>query len=54
MSEQDKAYFARRAAEEAERALEADDPSAQSVHRRMQRIYTEKASIGERDRQPIV
>lgn len=48
MSEHDKGYFARRAAEEAELALATDDPDAQAVHRRLQRAYTERASVGER------
>ncbi|MEA1071052.1 hypothetical protein [Sphingomonas sp. LY160] len=49
MSERDKSYFARRAAEEAERALETTDPQAQEAHRRLQRAYTERASIGDRE-----
>lgn len=48
MSEHDKSYFARRAAEEAELALTATDPDAQDAHRRLQRAYTERASVGER------
>ncbi|HTK59219.1 MAG TPA: hypothetical protein VL336_09585 [Sphingomicrobium sp.] len=48
MSEYDKSYFARRAAEEAELALSAEDPDAAESHRRLQRAYTERASIGER------
>ena len=48
MSEYDKGYFARRAAEEAELALATDDPDAAEAHRRLQRAYTERASVGER------
>jgi hypothetical protein len=48
MSEYDKSYFARRAAEEAELALTATDPDAAESHRRLQRAYIERASIGER------
>ena len=55
MSEYDKGYFARRAAEEAELALIAGDPDAEAAHRRLQRAYIERASVGERpglDEQP--
>jgi hypothetical protein len=48
MSEQDKGYFARRAAEEAEQALSATNPKARESHLRLQRVYTERASIGDR------
>jgi hypothetical protein len=49
MSDRDKSYYARRAAEEAELAESAADPSAQAAHRRLQRAYTERASIGDRE-----
>jgi hypothetical protein len=49
MSDRDKSYYARRAAEEAELAESAADPSAQAAHRRLQRAYTERASIGARE-----
>jgi hypothetical protein len=52
MAIEDKSYFARRAAEEAELALLAEDPSAAAAHRRLQRGYTERASVGEREQQP--
>lgn len=52
MSEYDKSYFARRAAEEAELALTAADPDAAESHRRLQRAYTERASVGERATEP--
>ena len=48
MSDRDKSYFARRAAEEAENAQAASDPLAQAAHRRLQRAYTERASVGDR------
>jgi len=48
MSEQDRMYFANRAAEEEMRASEAKDPLAAEAHRKMQRAYVERASIGER------
>jgi hypothetical protein len=48
-SESSRTYFARRAAEEQERATEAADPVAAEVHRRLQRVFVERASVGERD-----
>lgn len=48
MSEFDKSYYVRRAAEEAELALTATDPDAEAAHRRLQRAYTERASVGDR------
>jgi len=52
MRDHDKSYFARRAAEGADLALAAADPEAQEAHRRLQRAYTERASIGERVSEP--
>ena len=52
MSEYDKGYFARRAAEEAELALAASDADAADKHRRLQRAYIERASVGERTVEP--
>ena len=52
MSEYDKSYFARRAAEEAELAIAASDPDAAETHRRLQRAYIERASVGERLTEP--
>jgi hypothetical protein len=52
MAIEDKGYFARRAAEEAELALAAEDPAAAAAHRKLQRSYTERASMGERQMQP--
>jgi len=48
MNEKDRIYFARRAAEEEELALAASDPAVSSAHRRMQRAYLERASVGGR------
>lgn len=48
MSQHDRFYFARRAAEEAERAVAAADPDAAAAHRKLQRAYVEKALIGDR------
>lgn len=48
MVEESRTYFARRAAEEQERAEKSTDPVAAGVHRRLQRVYVERASIGER------
>ncbi len=52
MSTEDKGYFARRAAEEADLALHADDPSAAAAHRLLQRGYAERASVGDRKTEP--
>ncbi len=52
MSEQDRVYFARRAAEEEKLAKEAADPDAAKAHRQLQRAYLERASVGERPETP--
>ena len=44
----DRIYFARRAAEEQELALAAADPQVADTHRRLQRAYLERASVGAR------
>ncbi len=44
----DRAYFAQRAAEELELAMSATDQDAAEAHRRLQRVYTERASVGAR------
>jgi hypothetical protein len=49
MGSEDKGYYARRAAEEAELADRARDPAAAAAHRKLQRGYIERASIGERE-----
>ena len=56
MSEFDRIYYARRAAEEAELAVAATDPDAEQTHRRLQRAYTELASVGNRqtDEAPVL
>jgi hypothetical protein len=48
MENTDRIYFARRAAEEQERAIEANDPQVAETHRRLQRAYLERASTGDR------
>ena len=48
MATQDRIYFAQRAAEEQELALNASDPQVAETHRRLQRAYLERASVGER------
>lgn len=44
----DRVYCARRAAEEQELAQGASDSDAAAVHRRLQRAYLERASVGDR------
>jgi hypothetical protein len=44
----DRIYFAQRAAEELELAMSAKDRDAAEAHRKLQRVYTERASIGGR------
>ena len=48
MADQDRIYFAQRAAEEQELATTSSDPEVAEAHRKMQRAYLERASIGER------
>ena len=48
MGEQDRMYFANRAAEEEILAKAAADPNAAEAHRKLQRAYVERASVGER------
>lgn len=48
MHQEDRSYFARRAAEELELALAATDAEAAQAHRQLQRAYLERASIGDR------
>lgn len=45
----DRAYFAQRAAEELELALAASDEDAAAAHRKLQRVYLERASVGARE-----
>jgi hypothetical protein len=48
VSSDDRAYFAQRAAEEQELADGADGNAAKA-HRKLQRVYLERASVGDRD-----
>lgn len=48
MASQDRIYFARRAAEEQELAQNAADAGAAEAHRKLQRSYLERASVGDR------
>ena len=48
MATQDRIYFARRAAEEQERAAAAANPEVAEAHRKLLRAYLERASIGDR------
>jgi hypothetical protein len=48
MDSKDRIYFARRAAEEQELAIAADDPSVAKAHSELQRAYLERASVGDR------
>ena len=48
MENDNRIYFARRAAEEQELATAAPTPKAAEAHRKMQRAYLERASAGDR------
>jgi len=48
IQEESRIYFARRAAEEQERAEAAPDPITREAHSRLQRAYVERASVGDR------
>ena len=48
MSDQDRIYFASRAAKEEQRALDTSDAKAAEAHRKLQRAYLERATIGDR------
>ena len=48
MATKDRIYFARRAAEEQELAVDSADPEVAEAHRKMQRAYLERASVGDR------
>ena len=48
VEEESRIYFARRAAEEQERAEAASDPQAAEAHRKLQRVFVERASVGDR------
>jgi hypothetical protein len=48
MATRDRIYFAQRAAEEQELAATAADPGVAEAHRKLQRAYLERASVGDR------
>ena len=48
MADHDRIYFAKRAAEEQELASTASEPLVAQVHRKLQRAYLERASVGDR------
>lgn len=52
MPKDDRIYFAQRAAEEQELALAAADRDAAKAHRKLQRFYLERASVGDRSDGP--
>ena len=49
----DRVYYAQRAAEELELAQSATDEDAAAAHRKLQRAYLERASVGERPEEPV-
>ena len=51
MADHDRIYFAQRAAEEQQLAVDSADPEAAKTHRKMQRAYLERASVGDRPNQ---
>ena len=51
MTQQNRLYFARRAAEEMERAQSATDPSVAQTHKDLLKAYLERASVGDRERE---
>lgn len=48
MENPDRIYFAQRAAEEQDLAEAATHPDQAEAHRKLQRAYLERASVGER------
>ena len=48
MATEDRIYFAQRAAEEQELAASAADPQVAQAHRKLQRAFLERASVGDR------
>lgn len=48
MREESRIYFARRAAEEQALAERTASPQAAEAHRKLQRVYAERASVGDR------
>ena len=51
MADEDRIYFAQRAAEEQELASNSSDPGVADAHRKLQRAYLERASVGGRPQQ---
>ena len=54
MASEDRIYFARRAAEEQELALSAEDPDVAEAHRRLLKAYLERASVGDRPQAQMI
>lgn len=52
MENRDRIYFARRAAEEQELAEAASNAKQAEAHRKLQRAYLERASVGDRPNEP--
>jgi hypothetical protein len=48
MADEDRIYFAQRAAEEQELAKASSNPEQAEAHRKLQRAYLERASVGDR------
>jgi hypothetical protein len=48
MADRDRIYFAQRASEEQELAATSADPDVAETHRKLQRAYLERASVGDR------
>ena len=48
MADDNRIYFAQRAAEEMDRAMAAEQPAVAASHRELQRRYLERALVGDR------
>jgi hypothetical protein len=48
VADRDRIYFAQRAAEEQQLAADASNPQVAKAHRKLQRVYLERASVGDR------
>jgi hypothetical protein len=48
VADRDRIYFAQRAAEEQQLATDASNPRVAKAHRKLQRVYLERASVGDR------
>jgi hypothetical protein len=53
MADHDRVYFAQRAAEEQELAEASSNPEQAEAHRKLQRAYLERASVGDRPSEPV-